>query len=261
MHSAEDLISLVAGELSAATLASRHGVSEEEVLRWRAAYLAGMRTAAGVAAATRRPRLGRWAILGAVVFTTAAFAQLVTFQPNAPALASEVNGNFTQLKTWLEAKVGAVTSAGITASAVTASTVTGTTVSATRLVTGVIPLQYGDWSAVNGSFPTTAGIVNDNASYKALMVVGNNSNGGVRRVQLYDDVLVGRDLAVTRDLSCPSNSWGSGPTAQTAIDRSPCTFPVGQRCPNGQYVCGLSFNHGCSANWWQETVTLECCSL
>lgn len=52
-----------------------------------------------------------------VVVSSLAWAQLVTFNADTPALASEVNGNFTQLKTWLETKVGVATAGGITASA------------------------------------------------------------------------------------------------------------------------------------------------
>lgn len=67
--------------------------------------------------APRRSR--RWLVAVVVVLcSTLASAQLVTFQADAPALASEVNGNFNQLKTWLEQKVGAVGSSSITTSSV-----------------------------------------------------------------------------------------------------------------------------------------------
>lgn len=247
-----DLVSLVAGEMTAASLAEKHGVTEAEVLRWRSAYLAGMRAASGGQVATRRLRLGRWGFVGAMVLASVAFAQLVTFTANAPALASDVNANFNQLKTWLETKVGSVANAGITATSVTAP----------RVEAGYLPLQYADWTAVSSTFPNGTGILNDNAGYKALMVVGNTSAGGAfRKVQLYDDVLVSRNLSVNGDLSCGANAWGSGPNIQSGIDRGPCPAAAGQRCPNGQYMCGISFNHGCGVNWWQEGVNIECCSL
>jgi hypothetical protein len=61
-------------------------------------------------------RRTRWLPLGVGVafVSTFAWAQLVTFSPDAPARADEVNGNFNQLRTWLEQKVGAVGSNTIT---------------------------------------------------------------------------------------------------------------------------------------------------
>ena len=107
-----ELIALIEGEVTTATLASRHGVSEQEILGWRAAFVGGMKAGAAGAIPPRRPR-ARWFAALAVVGTVA-FAQLTTFSANSPALASEVNGNFATLKTWLEQKVGPVTTNNIT---------------------------------------------------------------------------------------------------------------------------------------------------
>ena len=107
-----DLVSLIAGEIDAATLASRHGVTEEEALRWRAVFVAGMKAGVGGRTASRRLP-SRMIGVASAVLATAAFAQLAVFSPNSPALATEVNGNFTQLKAWLETKVGPVTNATI----------------------------------------------------------------------------------------------------------------------------------------------------
>lgn len=63
----------------------------------------------------RRSSWSRWAFFG-LLLSTVAFAQLIPFSANTPALASQVNQNFTQLQTWLETKVGAVSSPGINAS-------------------------------------------------------------------------------------------------------------------------------------------------
>lgn len=41
-----------------------------------------------------------------LLLSTPAMAQLTVFAPDSPALASEVNGNFSYLKGWVEAKVG-----------------------------------------------------------------------------------------------------------------------------------------------------------
>jgi hypothetical protein len=57
----------------------------------------------------RRWRAGAMACV-VVLGASLARAQLVTFQADQPALASEVNGNFTQLRTWLETKLGTATS-------------------------------------------------------------------------------------------------------------------------------------------------------
>ncbi len=66
-----------------------------------------------------------------------ASAQLITFNPDDPALAADVNANFTQLRTWIETKVGAVGTAGVTTPSVTTpGTVAAATVTATGTVTG-----------------------------------------------------------------------------------------------------------------------------
>jgi hypothetical protein len=54
----------------------------------------------------QRRRRHRFLIAALVVGATAAWGQLVTFNADQPAQASQVNGNFTQLRSWIEAKVG-----------------------------------------------------------------------------------------------------------------------------------------------------------
>jgi hypothetical protein len=107
------------------------------------------------------------------------------FAPNDPALASEINLNFAALKTWLEAKVGPTG---------TLASPSGDITTGRIVTTGVAP-AYQNWT----TFPVgagTAGIVNDNVSFKALMVVGNSSAGGKRKVQIYDDLYVSSDVVV-----------------------------------------------------------------
>jgi hypothetical protein len=58
--------------------------------------------------AKRRQQRGRWLAAALVLASATAFAQLVNFNAGTPAVASDINGNFNQLKTWLELKVGAV---------------------------------------------------------------------------------------------------------------------------------------------------------
>lgn len=66
-----------------------------------------------------RPSRRTWAVLAATAAVSVAGVALASppcsngipfcFQPNTPAQATEINSNFAQLKTWLEAKVGTVT--------------------------------------------------------------------------------------------------------------------------------------------------------
>ncbi len=70
-----------------------------------------------------RSTRSRWALFGVLLGTVAFAQQLIPFSPDTPARASDVNQNFTllqtnfmQLQTWLETKVGAVSSPGINAS-------------------------------------------------------------------------------------------------------------------------------------------------
>lgn len=100
----EDLLDLLAGRLSEEEVAARHGVTLAEVRRWRALFVDGLSRGA----ARRRAPLRAVALVAAVVGTYAVAQSLVTFTPNSPALASEVNANFGALKTWLENKTGPV---------------------------------------------------------------------------------------------------------------------------------------------------------
>lgn len=97
----------------------------------------------------RRTRLG-WALGFVALAGASAWAQLVTFQADGPARASEVNGNFAQLQSWLEMKVGSVTDAGVVAGAVRSTTLTNTgalttsTLSTTTLaVANGLPIAVG----------------------------------------------------------------------------------------------------------------------
>ncbi len=194
----EELVSLVAGDLDPATLAARHGVTEGEVLRWCAAFVTGMRAGVGGRALVRR-RQFRWVFAAGLGLATVAFAQLTVFSPNAPAIASQVNGNFNQLKTWLEQKVGTVGSANITTTgSVAAASVAATgEVSAGSLsTTGSLSAKAympapANWNAFTLTSSNGAAIINDNVNYKALMVVGNNTaNAATRVVKMYDNVEV-----------------------------------------------------------------------
>ena len=58
-----------------------------------------------------------------------------------------------------------------------------------------INLESSEWE-IDGVGWDKSCIVSDNKNYKALMITGNNSAGGNRRIQMYDDVLVTGKLDV-----------------------------------------------------------------
>ncbi len=209
-----DVIELLAGRLTAAQIASKHGVTEREVLVWRAAYVDGLRHAASVPS-----RKGAaWVVgvslllVGVVGASRTALAQsgctqtlpapLITFCADAPAHASQVNANFGQLVTWVQQKVGTVGSADVTMTGALnlgGALTVGGAVSAPRYV-----LPYSNW---NSGTPGAGGaaIVNDNVAFDALMIAGNEvASPGTRKINLYDDVFVNRNLAVQGTLSAAS---------------------------------------------------------
>ncbi len=135
------------------------------------------------------------------------------FQANSPALATEMNTNFAQLKTWLEAKTGGTgTAAAPSRDISTPGNITGAKLTAT----GYAP-AYQNWNTfqTSGTGAGGAGIVNDNVSYRALMVVGNTSGGGARHISLFDDVTVngaltvgGRVISSGYEVSCATGTSG-----------------------------------------------------
>lgn len=147
------------------------------------------------AAARRRAMLlAAVAVMGlaGVAFASSPCANGVPFcfAANDPALAAEVNANFAALKTWLEAKTGPT---GALASP-------SNTITTGKVIAGSYAPTYSDWNSfVQGA--GGAGIVNDNANYRALMVVGNASAAGERKVQIFDDLSVSSDVVVGASLT------------------------------------------------------------
>jgi hypothetical protein len=109
-----------------------------------------------------------------ILVSGTAGAQLITFSPVAPALASEVNQNFTQLRTWIEQKVGPVGS-----SVVTFST----------------PLA----GAQLENLTVTGGKLADGAITSAKIV-----DGGVTSANIADGTIVNADLGP--DVGCPTSA-------------------------------------------------------
>lgn len=147
-----DLVSLVAGEVDAATLAQRHDLTEAEVLRCRSAFLAGLK----LASQPRTPRRlrARLAVAAVAVLGTVAFAQaLISFAPNSPALASDVNANFNLLKAWLEQKAGPVNSNVVTVSGTGSKVAFG---QQTRQMVDLWASEYGLGVQANTQYSRTA---------------------------------------------------------------------------------------------------------
>jgi hypothetical protein len=161
-------------------------------------------------------------------------SQVYCFQPSTPALASQVNSNFESAFQAVDKKadIGAP----------------------------YFPV-YSSW----GSLPFGAGgagIVNDNNNYKTLMIVGNTSAGGAREVGLWDDARVSGNLTVGQGLSVPNYAWSGGPYDQTDVSKVACDPSVStETCPQGSFVCGITFSHICGDAWYNEKFHVQCCKL
>ncbi len=80
------------------------------------------------------------------------------------------------------------------------------------------PLRItANWSNFTGTGVNAAEISNDTSSYKTLMIVGNRSNGGVRRVSVSDRLEVNGDLTATA-LQVFGNSTVNGRVAASAYN-------------------------------------------
>lgn len=119
----DDIASLVAGDLEAGVVATRHEVSLEQVAQWKEVFLAGRRASmAGRRMLLRRRRLFKLAGVGvaalALLVSRAAFSAcaqklptgMVTLCPSMPAVGDDLNRNFLFILDGLKAKIGAVDS-------------------------------------------------------------------------------------------------------------------------------------------------------
>jgi hypothetical protein len=182
----------------------------------------------------------------------------VCFAPNTPAMAYDVNWDFATLKQWLETKVGQVDAGVIIAAP--ARIQTGTTANASAAV------GHGLFvSSVSGDGSNNAnGIVefrHDNLTQGIGIGYNTIYSAGPSAGDLQLKPGATGVVNVIGDLNVTSNAWGTSPASGTPINRVPCAQADAAQCPAGQYVCGLTFNHACGSNWWEETVALQCCSL
>jgi hypothetical protein len=141
----EVLREVASGRLPAAEGAAKLGVTDPQFAQWLDMWAMSqeiaaqdlnrlrlernrtVRRAAMTMAAIGAVTLGLWATQDAwaqVVCTQTLPSPLKTFCPNAPALASDVNGNFSTVATWLSTKTGTLGSLDLTTQDITARTAT-----------------------------------------------------------------------------------------------------------------------------------------
>lgn len=124
-----------------------------------------------------------WPAVAVVLISSFAWAQLVSFNADEPAYASAVNGNFNQLKTWLEQKVGTVGSNTITTGQVVigaATNQTTLTVNATGQLqpTGGLALPEGT-GITSSRFGVATPVANANiANFSGGFLEGTFSDTG-----------------------------------------------------------------------------------
>lgn len=260
------LISLLRGEHSAETLAAEHGLSVAEVERLKRAYLDGLE------AGTRRSgeRLRRLATV-AVVFVVGLTARqalsgtcatpgffsnlgLNYFCADDPALASEVNANTQQLARLMEAKVGALGPADGGNPNVSSTSVTTSTLTATRANVSYITPPYVSWSGMGADVGAGgAAIVNDNGTHQALVLAGNTSATGSRKlVKVIQDLTVAGRLNV-QDKQCrtiANTCQGSG--TLEFLDRQSLV------CPTDEVMQGLTATNCGGGN---VRIAITCCKF
>lgn len=261
---ASSLIALLRGDVSADALAAEHGLSRSEVERLKHAYLDGLEAGAKRRGG-RLQRLGTIAIVFAVGLTarqalsgtcaTPGFFSalgLNYFCADEPAMASEVNANTQQLARLMEAKVGTLGPADGGNPNVSSSSVSTSTLTATRANVSFFTPPYASWTGTGADIGAGgAGIVNDNAGYKALMLVGNTSVGGSRRqVKVFDDLTVTGRLTVS-DKQCHTIAN----TCQTSgsleyLDRQSMV------CPTDEVLQGLATTNCGGGN---VRIAITCC--
>lgn len=92
-----------------------------------------------------------------------------------------------------------------------------------RILTNSNPIRFSSsWSAFPDNATKQAEISNDTSHYKTLMIVGNKSGGGARKVGVWDELTVNGDLIVTNKLTVNNtvSLKGSSNTAGLTVDAS-----------------------------------------
>ncbi len=187
----EDVLRLICGVTTTDEVARRHGVTAAEVERWRSDYQSAIEKLA--TAPRRQARVGVMfaATLVAIAvgsWSTDAWAQsctqtlpngLVTFCPDAPARADQVNQNFLREVQLLEQKVGTAGSAAVT--------MTGAVTSAGAVTVNNTLTTTGALSTPRINFTGTSGVVTWPAANVGakLQMAGNAHELGVQNSTTY----------------------------------------------------------------------------
>ncbi|MBL8950976.1 MAG: hypothetical protein JNK82_09385 [Myxococcaceae bacterium] len=216
-----DLFKLLSAELTVREVCERHGVEAATVEADRARLVSGL-TGAVERQAGRRRWHGAAALVAlvgaAIVAPSVASAQLTTFTPGAPAMASAVNGNFQQLKTWLEQKVGPAGTNDITT--------TGTLTAGSTTVNGTLTASGG---IITGGGIFTSGdiVATGNAVFNGISIRVKTGNSGQFSCGQYCAQATG---------GFQGTCLGGKLTIGTLI--SDCTFAPGTMPPlGGPYTC------------------------
>jgi hypothetical protein len=194
------------------------------------------------------------------------------FVADQPALASQVNHNFSQLKEWLEQKVGAVGTATVTVSTLSVGgglSVTGAS-GAIRVQSGgtsnvstasgkafFLSSNMGDGQAANGGFE----IRQDNLTqgvgigFNTVYAAGSNPDQ-----PLYLKGRGASPVSVVGNFEVSANTWGAR-TSSGWFSHGTATSQGGQTilCTDGQYMCGVQVGH--TAYWVGTQIAIHCCTL
>lgn len=203
-----------------------------ELRRRRQAWLFGAGLASAVLAGA--VLLGAAPALAQVACTQTLPAPLITFCADHPAQASQVNGNFQQLVTWVQQKVGPVGSGNITTGTVTA---TGNVATSTDVVAG--GRLVGARAAISDGVIQRGGTPITGTTDLGLYSRTNGNwlrfvtNGGAAR---FYNAEGGSGIGTTANFSVETDgsltsSWGE-PEGTHLLPQSFCVIvPIGSGCP------------------------------
>ncbi len=235
-HTTDELLKLLCSVTSASDFAARHGMTLEEVEALRAHGLSKMSRV--LSPQPRRRLVGLIVGLALVALVPAtALAQLVSFTADTPARADQVNNNFTQLKTWLEAKVGLVTATGVqagtlTASSISAPSIGGATVSGTTVYAGALDAGVVSTPSLLANTATINGAVQFAATLAATGTTSVPSNAGTATALRVNGVILRIKSGNNGSVGCDAYCGGGYDNWTGAC--------LGARLPNGGFTadCG-----------------------
>ena len=237
-------------------IAAEFAVPREQLVAWRTVTEAAR-------AAGRQRRRRRWAgalavalcllttrtVLAAGTCAQTLPAPLATLCANEPALADEVNGNFSQLVAWVQQKVGPVGSPDITTANVAANSLAANSV-----------LKVGPLSATNSGLQVSwnrSGNIGETSfvNLKGLGAGGFNFANGSTTSALTQLASIAADgkLRVTNGVS------GIGRlciAATSCTEESAFTCGGFGQCSAGKVMVGVRDGTGCGT-----TNTVICCTL